>query len=289
VSPVLLAPWLPQPSQLERAFAPFADVWGVRHGGMDAATLFFLVLLRWVGIVQLCPFLGGRLVPGPVKMGLAMLMAWFSTPWLSHQLPVPLSMSAARFWTSMFHELAIGLLIGFGSSLVFLAAQMGGEFLDGARGTTSANMLVPQLQVQASLLGDFYFQLFIVLYVLAGGHRWFFQAALDSYRVFPPTGTMPGAEIVNESFIHMGVLIFGIMIKVVAPAILVIILVDVVLGVANRMAPQMDVFFLGLALKPALGLLIVAVSLYGLLGVTPDVFRSFHAWMGSWLNPPARP
>jgi flagellar biosynthesis protein FliR len=289
VSPVLLAPWIPEPGQLERAFAPFASLWGVRHGGMDTAMLFFLVLLRWVAIVQLCPFLGGRLVPGPVKMGLAILMAWFSTPWLSHQLAVPLTLTAAQYWMSMFHELAIGLLIGFGSSLVFLAAQMGGEFLDSARGTTAANVLVPQLQVQSSLLGDFYFQLFIVLYLLGGGHRWFFQAALDSYRVFPPTGSMPGSDVINESFVRMGVMIFGIMIKTVAPAILVVILVDVVLGVANRMAPQMDVFFLGLALKPALGALIVAVSLYGLLSAAPEIFRSFHAWMGSWLTPAARP
>lgn len=281
----LLAAILPEPGRLDSMFGPFREVWGVRHGGTDMALLFSLLLLRWVGIVQLCPFLGGRLVPAPVKIGLAMLMAWFSAPWLSQHSPLPLDMSALGWWIAASHELAIGLLIGFGSSLVFLAATMGGEFLDSVRGTTAANILVPQLQVQTSLLGDFYFQLFIVLYLLAGGHRFFLSAVLDSYRLFPPTGAMPAALVVHESFLQMAVMMFGIMVKVVAPAVLVILAVDLILGVANRMAPQLDVFFMGLALKPTVGLLVVALSLYALASASPEIFRAFQSWMSSWLGP----
>jgi type III secretory pathway component EscT len=189
------------------------------------------------------------------------------------------------FWTAALHEVGIGLLIGFGSSLVFFAVSMGGEFLDTVRGTLTANLLVPQLQVQTSILGDFYFQLFVVLYLLGGGHLFFLSAVMDSLQVFPPTGAMPAAALVNTSFLTMAVSLFGIMVKVVAPAILVLVMVDVVLGVANRMAPQLDVFFVGLGLKPALGLLVVALSLHALLGAAPEVFRDFHAWLDSWMRP----
>jgi flagellar biosynthetic protein FliR len=284
MSPALLLDVLPDPSRLESAFASVRDDWGVRHGAMDTAALFFLILLRWAAITQLCPFLGGRLVPMPVKIGLAMLMAWFSTPWLSHQLPVPLNMGPLRWWFAAVHEIGLGLLIGFGSSLVFLAASMGGEFLDTARGTLTANMLVPQLQIQTTLLGDFYFQLFVVLYLLAGGHIFFLSAVLDSFQLFPPMGAFPAAALVNVSFLKMAVTMFGIMVKVVAPAILVLVMVDVVLGVANRMAPQLDVFFIGLGLKPLVGLIVVALSLHALLGAAPDIFQAFHAWVLSWLG-----
>ena len=71
---------LPAPDQLEAFFAPLREPWGVRHGAMDAATLLLLALLRWVAIVQVCPFLGGRLVPGTVKIGLALLFGWFTVP-----------------------------------------------------------------------------------------------------------------------------------------------------------------------------------------------------------------
>lgn len=284
MAPALVLAFLPDPGRLDAAFVVVRDAWGVRHSGLDAAVLFFLVLLRFVAITQLCPFFGGRLVPGAVKIGLAMVLAWFATPWLSQSLETPLRMNGARFWTAALHEVGIGLLIGFGSSLVFFAASMGGEFLDTVRGTLTANLLVPQLQVQTSLLGDFYFQLFVVLYLLGGGHLFFLSALMDSLQVFPPTGAMPEAALVNASFLKTAVSLFGIMVKVVAPAILVLVMVDVVLGVANRMAPQLDVFFVGLGLKPALGLLVVALSLHALLGAAPEVFREFHSWLASWMG-----
>jgi flagellar biosynthetic protein FliR len=275
---------LPEPGRLEAAFAVVRDAWGVRHTGMEAAMLFFLVLLRFVAITQLCPFLGGRLVPGTVKIGLAMVLAWFTTPWLSGHLESPLRMTGAGFLLAALHEIAVGVLIGFGSSLIFFAAAMGGEFLDTVRGTLTANLLVPQLQVQTTILGDFYFQLFVVLYLLGGGHLFFLSAVLDSLQVFPPTGALPAMAVVHASFLKMTVSLFGIMVKIVAPAILVLLMVDVVLGVANRMAPQLDVFFVGLGLKPAIGLLVVALSLHALLGASPEIFRAFQAWLSSWMR-----
>jgi type III secretory pathway component EscT len=275
---------LPAPDQLEAFFAPLREPWGVRHAAGDAASLLLLVLLRWVAIVQVSPFLGGRLVPGTVKIGLALVFSWFTVPALSQQLPVPLTMGPLRFSLAAVHEVALGLLIGFGSSLVFFAAGMGGQFLDSARGTLTATVLVPQLQVQSSLLGDLYLQLFVVLYLLAGGHLFFLSAVMDSYRFFPPGGALPAAALLHASFLKMALAMFVLMVKVVAPALVVLLLADLVLGVANRVASQMDVFFLGLALKPAVGLLVVALSFYALAGVSREAFVGFHAWLLSWLR-----
>jgi type III secretory pathway component EscT len=275
---------LPAPDQLEAFFAPLREPWGVRHGAMDAATLLLLAVLRWVAIVQVAPFLGGRLVPGPVKVGLALVFGWFTVPALSQMLPVPLAMGPLRFSLAALHEVAMGLLLGFGASLVFFAAGMGGQFLDSARGTLTATVLVPQLQVQTSPLGDVYLQLFVVLYLLAGGHLFFLSAVMDSYRLFPPAGAMPAAALLHASFLKLAVAMFVLMVKVVAPAVVVVLLADVVLGVANRVASQMDVFFLGLALKPALGLLVAALSLYALAGLSREAFVGFHGWLSSWLG-----
>ncbi len=270
--------------QIETFFAPFRELWGVRHDVMGSAQLFFFALLRWIPIVQFAPFLGGRLVPAPVKIGLAMVMAWFTTPWLSHAVDVPLHLTPMQWWVAVVHEIGVGFLLGFASSLVFFAVSMGGQFLDNLRGTTLANILVPQLQVQVSLLADFYFQLFIVLYILIGGHRWFLSAVIESYRQFPPLGRFPQTLPVYESFLQMTTDMFGIMLKVVAPAVVVLILMDVILGVANRMAPQLNVFFMGFTVKPVVALLVIGLGLYTLLHVTDDIWRYFYHWMIEWIR-----
>ena len=162
---------------------------------------------------------------------------------------------------------------------------MGGEFVDSARGTLTATVLVPQLQIQASLLGDLYFQLFVVLYVLAGGHLFFLSAVLDSYRVFPPAGALPAAALVNESFLKMTLAMLrphgqGGGARGGGAA-----LADVVLGVANRVASQMDVFFLGLGSEagggpPRRGPLLLRPG----RGLDREAFVGFHAWLLSWLR-----
>lgn len=275
---------LPPADQLEAFFAPLREEWGVRHGAFDAITILLLAMLRWVPIVQLAPFLGGRLVPGPIKIGLALVFAWYTTPTLSQQLQVPLALAPLRLWLFALHEIAMGLLLGFGASLVFFAAGMGGQLLDSARGTLTATLLVPQLQIQTTLLGELYLQLFVVLYLVAGGHIFFLSAVLDSYRLFPPGGALPGVALLHASFLKMALAMFVLMLKVVAPALVVLLLADLVLGVANRVAPQMDVFFLGLALKPAVGVLVVALSLYALAGLSQESFVAFHVWLRSWLR-----
>jgi type III secretory pathway component EscT len=275
---------LPAPDQLEAFFAPLRAEWGVRHSAFDSVTILLLAMLRWVAIVQIAPFLGGRLVPGPVKLGLALVLAWFTAPTLSATLAVPLALTPLRLWLVALHELAMGLLLGFGASLVFFAAGMGGQLLDSTRGTLSATLMVPQLQVQTTLLGDLFFQLFVVLYVVAGGHIFFLSAVLDSYQVFPPAGAMPAAALVHASFLKLALAMFALMLKLVAPALVVLLLADLVLGVANRVASQMDVYFLGLALKPTLALLVVALSLYALSGVAREAFVGLHGWLNSWLR-----
>jgi flagellar biosynthetic protein FliR len=275
---------LPPADQLEAFFAPLREEWGVRHGAFDAITILLLAMLRWVAIVQVTPFLGGRLVPGSVKLGLALVFAWFTAPALSEQLSVPLGLSPLRLWLFALHEIAMGLLLGFGASLVFFAAGMGGQLLDTARGTLTATLLMPQLQIQTTLLGDLFLQLFVVLYLVAGGHIFFLSAVLDSYLLFPPGGGLPGAALLHASFLKMALSMFVLMLKVVAPALVVLLLADLVLGVANRVAAQMDVFFLGLALKPTVGLLVVALSLYALGGLSREAFVASHAWLLSWLR-----
>jgi flagellar biosynthetic protein FliR len=236
-------------------------------------------LARWVPITALCPFLGGRLVPPPVRLALALLFAGILLPALSAGAPLPLPPAGLLLAVVLLEEVLVGLVLGLGTGLLFWGAEMGGRLLDDVRGTSTANVLIPHERVQSSLLGDFYFQLFIVLYVLAGGHRLFLAAALDSYRLLPPFAAALRLDAVGGSFVGAVGETYLLAIRLIAPALLVIVLLDVILGVANRMAPQLDVFFLSLSLKSSLGALIVALGLVYLPAIAHDAFREGARWL----------
>ncbi|HRC84558.1 MAG TPA: flagellar biosynthetic protein FliR [Thermoanaerobaculia bacterium] len=251
---------------------------GVRHNAFDTVSLFTLGLARWLPVAALAPFLGGRLVPAVVRIGFGFLFALVLLPSLSAAAPVPLAFSTPVWWALVLKELAIGVTLGFAASLPFFAAEMAGQAIDAARGTTVANLIVPQTRLQSSILGDFYHQLFIVLYFLGGGHRFFLEAALDANRLLPPL--VPGLELglAAYSFIDQTAMMLSIALRIIAPALVVVILLDVVLGVANRMAPQLDVFFMSLPLKSALSALVIGLSVYGLIDVANEYFEGHHRW-----------
>ncbi|MEM7049974.1 MAG: flagellar biosynthetic protein FliR [Acidobacteriota bacterium] len=256
---------------LESFYQPLAEAAGLRHGLFDSAALFTLALARWVPVFTVAPFLGSRSAPAPVRMGFAIVMALFLLPWMSSQAPAPLNLDNLAWWVLLLRELALGLLLGFVSGLVFWGGEAGGRFIDSVRGTTVANTLLPQTRVQSSLLGGFYFQLLIVLFMLVGGHRWFLAGMFDSYRLLPPFSEAALGNIVGGLInATADVLVIGV--KMIAPALAVVMMLDLVLGVANRMAPQLDVFFVSLSLKSALGALAIGLSIYFIAAIANDRF-----------------
>jgi flagellar biosynthetic protein FliR len=259
-------------------FAPFRDWLHLRHDVNDTLQLFALAFARWVPVFSMVPFIGGRLVPGSVRMGLAVFMSLWVLPGLSATTKVPMDLSVVAFWVLLLKEILVGLVLAFAGGLVFWAAEMGGKFIDNVRGTTTANLLIPQVSTQSSLLGDFYFQLFVVLYVLAGGHRLFLSAVFQSYEAIPPLEPRVGTAGLAEGTIAATADLWVVALKITAPALIVLMLMDLMLGVANRMAPQLDVFFISLSLKASVGSLVVALSLYYLLGMTPELFKRQQGW-----------
>jgi flagellar biosynthetic protein FliR len=263
---------------LPEFYAPFRDWLHLRHNVSDAIQLFALAFARWAPVFSMTPFIGGRLVPGSVRIGLAFVMSLWVLPSLSSTAVVPMALSAAAFWVLILKEILVGFILSFVGGLVFWAAEMGGKFIDNVRGTTTANLLIPQVSTQSSLLGDFYYQLFVVLYVTAGGHLWFLSAVFQSYEVVPALDPRLGTEALAISMTVVTGELWVVALKIMAPALIVLMLMDLMLGVANRMAPQLDVFFISLSLKASVGALVVALSLYYLLGMAPEMFRQQQGW-----------
>ncbi len=266
------------PGELDIWFRPIAQALGIDHTLQETLYLFLIVFARWFPVIVLTPFLGGRLVPAPIKVALALLFSLFMLPWIGRALPGPLELSSGTILVHIGIELIIGLVIGFSIALLFWGADMAGRYIDTLRGTTIANALIPQVRTQTSLLGNFYFQLFVVLYVGAGGHRFFIDRMFRSFQFITPL--KPGIELsgVAQYLITYTAHLFTLLIQIIAPAFVAVMFLDVLLGVANRMSPGLDVFFLSLSLKSALATLALALSLWTLYRFFPGSVQHFHVW-----------
>ncbi|MFB6372183.1 MAG: flagellar biosynthetic protein FliR [Bradymonadaceae bacterium] len=232
--------------------------------GLDQSILLAgLVMARLTPIVLLVPFLGGKAAPSQVKIGLALVLTVLVYPsvWVASPT-VPTS--AIVIGGLVVKEVAVGLMLGFVTALVFHAVRMAGRLIDTTRGETKGMSMVPQTKTQVSLMGSFLFQLFIVVFMVTGGHRLFFAALIRSFKRIPPYAFLtvgdrgPGLAF---GIAQMATDAIGIAVLLAFPVIAAILLTNIFLALVSKAAPQINVFFLGMPLKALIGIAVVLFAL----------------------------
>jgi type III secretion protein T len=221
-------------------------------------SLLFLTLFRIAPIVAIAPFLGAKL-PGGVKIGLAITISIVFLPHVMATSPNTHFGFNMAYVAYSLKELLMGSIIAFFASIPFFIAQGAGSLIDFMRGASSLQVQDPFMQTQTSPIGILFNYILVVIFFNIGGLYFFLDAVSESFRILPIDQMIP------ESFFNLrlpfwkttiGLMtrIFAISIQLASPAIVAILMAEMFLGIANRLAPQVQIVFLGMSLKSLLGL-----------------------------------
>lgn len=152
----------------------------------------------------------------------------------------------------------VGAVLGFGAGAVVWALESAGELIDLQRGSTVAGVLNPFFGAVNSPLGGLFSRLAVAVFYATGMYLAFFGVLLGSYAVFPlfeflPTLSQGGLDIFLAEVSHY----FKLTLLYAAPVLLVFFLIDLGLGFVNRFVPSLNVFFLSMPIKSAVGFLLL--------------------------------
>lgn len=231
---------------------------------MSVMALIVLTAFRIMPIIALAPFFGARILPRPVKVVFSLILVMAVMPKILMTATVPL-----RFDTSLimlgFKEMLIGLIMGFFLSLPFLIVSSAGVFIDHQRGAASLMVNDPTIQNQTSPIGTLYNLTLIVIYYTIDGPFFVLDAILDSFQVVPPDQYLNPLFFAPQSYVKEKILTclqaFALMaLQLAAPSLIAMLMTDTFLGVINRLAPQVQIYFLGIGLKSWLACLMVCVG-----------------------------
>lgn len=230
---------------------------------------------RTLPIAWLLPAFGGQNVPAQVRLGLGLALSVLCLPHVLLALPTS---GGIAFWILLLaREAAVGLTVGFVGSLVFLAAEGAGRLVDTLRGANMAEVLSPATEGRSSPLGDVMLLLTCVIFLELGGVGLVSAALYRSYEAVPlalgnaPDNLAAAARLVA---ITTAMLIESTL-ALAAPALVAMLLADLVLGAIARMAPQIPVYFVGMPLKALAG---VGIVLVGLGSLQAALVASFQGW-----------
>jgi type III secretion protein T len=227
-------------------------------------TLMFLFLGRIFPIIALAPFLGARVMPHPVKVCLALSLFVIFLPLLLEQMSGSVTYNHLAI-ALLIKEVFIGYIIGMIVSLPFTIVQNAGILIDHQRGGASLMVNDPTVQNQSSPLGTLFNMVMICCFYYIDGPFYFFDILIDSYKLIPPdqflnrnffSGDTPFWNEIIQLFNKVMIL----SIQMAMPGLLIILMTDFFLGIANRLAPQVQITFLGMPLKSLLALAIICLG-----------------------------
>lgn len=239
-----------------------------------------LAMARLTPIFQMVPFLGGRHLSGLIRNSFAFALALFLRPWLAANLP-PGELDMTAMTPLLAKEVLLGTLFGVISSFAFYAASGIGFLVDNQRGSSMAELTDPLTGDQTSPLGSLTMETLTMVFVAGGGLTLFFQAILTSYSFWPPFSFWPdwSASAWTELLLGQFAWYMTTIVAMAAPMLMVCFLVDLGMGLMNRFAPQMNVFFLSMPVKSALTLTLMIVywgAMFRVLG--GEVMRLPVVW-----------
>jgi type III secretion protein T len=218
-----------------------------------------LTLPRLFAIFAVVPFLSGSMITGTVRNGLLLMLAIFMSP-VAGNLP---EVNIGTWVLIASKEAFIGLMLGLGFGIFIWAIQSVGDLIDFQTGSANASFFDPVAGHENGPTGEFLGWMVITLFVSAGGLLAMLGVVVDSYRIWPVGSFFPSVGAVLEQFaIRQGDTLFLWIVKLAAPVVFVLMLVELGMGLISRVAPQLNVFVFSQPLKSILATLMMVLLLF---------------------------
>jgi flagellar biosynthetic protein FliR len=241
-----------------------------------------LVVFRMAGLMITAPLFSSTAIPVRLRVWVAVGLAAVVMPVVWPTVPSHLTLLEAT--VGLAGELMLGMLLGLGVSLVFVGIQMGGLMIGQQAGIALAEVFNPAMESESTVLGEMYFFIALVVFLLLNGHHALIRALVESFRTVPVLSFAAGPEAADVLVEALWAALV-IAIRLAAPAVIALFLASVALNCVARTVPQLNILVVGFPIRVLLAVFISAVAMSGTqdLLCTPlnEVLRGFEGLLRS--------
>jgi flagellar biosynthetic protein FliR len=167
-------------------------------------------------------------------------------------------------------EVALGMTLGLMVRILFSAVQTGGHIIGFQMGFAMVNVVDPLTGVSEAVTAHFLYMCTMLTFLALNGHLYLLQALASSFEYIPPGKFLINSVIAEQVFTYSKQL-FILAIKIAAPVMVAVFLVDLSLALISKAAPQMNVLVLGFPVKIGVGFIFVG-SLFTVLAMHVEAF-----------------
>lgn len=228
------------------------------------AFVWMMAFVRTGGLFAMMPVFSGHGMPVPVRVALSAFLSWVVAASLHAPVTVPAELGGLVVCTV--HELIIGLLMGMGTRLIFIAIEFAGALISTELGLSMSSLIDPISQNNPTPIGFGLYYLTALMFLLSGTHHYVFAAFLRSFEISPP-GVMHLNSNAGEVFVRSTGNIFLVAVQISAPVMAVNFVVTLTFAIMGKAAPSINAFSESFAARILVGLSVLGLT----LGVTAQL------------------
>jgi flagellar biosynthetic protein FliR len=229
-----------------------------------AVMALFLAFCRIGGCMMVMPGFASARLPMQIRLFMALALSLALLPMFWDVLYPPASAAPEVYLVTIFSETITGVVFGLIARIYSLGIQFAGSIIGMAiafNSTPSGDIFEDNSDnALTSLLST---GALLILFIL-DFHHYMIKALVESYSTIP-VGTLVGAQKSLISLTDTLSATFKIMLRLASPFILYGLLFNVVVGLVNKLAPQIPLYFISTPYALAGGILLVYFAIAALL------------------------
>ena len=245
---------------------------------------FFMVMVRFATLFAVLPFFGDKLVPGPVRVLLALSISVLVFPVLrgsqgAHLNDIAiLGRSVGGIVSTTVSEVLLGLLLGFTAKLVFEGIAFGANLIGNLMGYASATSFDPHQESQTEIIAQLQTTIAMLLFITMDGRHLILKASLNSFDLVG-IGRLTVNIMMVERITAMTGQIFSFGLQLAAPMAMALFGVNLVFGLISKALPQMNILILSLSVSGLVGLIVMFIGVPGFYALNLGMLENIADWM----------
>lgn len=231
---------------------------------------FLLILIRVSTFIYIAPFFGQRNVPFRIKVGLSVFVSILVFYGISPEMKTYSTTLGYGFLVLV--EGVTGLLIGFMANICNSIITFAGSQIDMHIGLSMAQEYNPTLQTQVSVSGELYYYFVMMLLIITNMHQYILRALIDSFSVISLGNANFNADTLITQIIAFITDLFIIAFRITLPVFSCVMILNCILGIMAKVAPQMNMFAVGIQIKVLVGFAILFLTIFLLPDIADFIF-----------------
>lgn len=233
---------------------------------MSELEYFLLILMRISAFVFAAPFFSTKGVPNNVKIALSVFIAYLIYNFGPEHV-YPQYETVIAYCVVVLKEVVVGLLIGLSAQLCTSVVLFAGRIMDMEMGLSMASIFDPLTNQQSTITGVILqYGTMLILYT-TGLHRYLLKALTETFILIPINGLYIDTNRLLENMINFLTNYIIIGFRICLPVFASITLMNIVLGLLAKLAPQLNMFSVGIQLKLLAGLSVLLIT----MSLLPDI------------------